>query len=73
MKARSTPDTRIYAVWGMTCSHCVVSVSEEVSEVTGVEEVDVDLRSSRMTVVGVAFTDEAVKAAVAEAGYEVGS
>ncbi len=70
-----TPDpvneTRTYAVQGMTCSHCVMSVREEVSEVAGVEEVDVDLGSGRMTVTGEAFTDEAIVAAVDEAGYEV--
>jgi len=64
-------DTRTYAVQGMTCSHCVLSVREEVSEVAGVEQVEVDLASGRLTVAGEAFTDEAVEAAVAEAGYEV--
>ncbi len=55
----------------MTCSYCVMSVREEVSEVAGVEDVDVDLRSGRMSVAGEGFSDEAVEAAVADAGYEV--
>ena len=62
--------SREYAVRGMTCSHCVLSVREEVSEVPGVHAVDVDL-SGRMTVTGEDVSDDAVRAAVAEAGYEV--
>ena len=64
-------DTRTYAVQGMTCSHCVTSVRDEVSEIAGVEGVDVELSSGRMTVAGEAFSDEAVKTAVADAGYAV--
>jgi copper ion binding protein len=63
--------TRTYTVRGMTCSHCVASVSEEVSELAGVRDVDVDLASGRLTVEGDGFSDDAVRAAVADAGYEV--
>ena len=62
--------TRNYTVHGMTCNHCVLSVTEEVGEVAGVQEVDVDLDSGRLVVRGDA-DDAAVRAAVAEAGYEV--
>ena len=65
------PRTRDYTVEGMTCSHCVLSVREEVSEVAGVSAVDVDLASGRMTVTGEDVGDAAVREAVAEAGYEV--
>jgi copper chaperone len=65
-----TDNSREYTVEGMTCAHCVLSVTEEVSEVPGVEKVDVDLASGRMVVRG-DVTDEAVRAAVSEAGYEV--
>ena len=64
-------ETREYTVQGMTCSHCVLSVREEVSEVRGVSAVDVDLASGRMTVSGQDVNDDAVREAVAEAGYEV--
>ena len=63
--------TRDFTVEGMTCSHCVLSVREEVSEVRGVSAVDVDLASARVTVTGQSISDDAVRAAVAEAGYEV--
>jgi copper ion binding protein len=59
-----------YTVTGMTCQHCVASVTEEVSEVAGVSAVEVDLASGRLTVTGDADA-AAVRAAVDEAGYEV--
>ena len=63
--------TSTYTVAGMTCAHCVASVSEEVAEVIGVDAVDVDLGSGRLAVTGEDVSDAAVRAAVAEAGYEV--
>jgi copper chaperone CopZ len=62
--------TSTYAVAGMTCQHCVRSVTEELSEVPDVTGVDVDLATGRVTVTGAADA-AAVRAAVAEAGYEV--
>ena len=62
---------REYVVKGMTCGHCVISVSEEVAEVAGVSHVDVELASGRLVVRGERVSDGAVTAAVAEAGYEV--
>ena len=62
--------TSTYTVAGMTCSHCVASVSEEVAEVAGVDAVDVDLGSGRLAVTG-DVSDADIHAAVAEAGYEV--
>jgi copper chaperone len=60
--------TTAYTVVGMTCGHCVASVTEEVSAVPGVTAVDVDLSSGRLTVTGTAAAD-AVDAAVTEAGF----
>ena len=59
--------TMDFTVTGMTCQHCVASVTEEVNELAGVQEVDVDLASGRLHVVG-DVTPEQVQAAVAEAG-----
>ena len=56
---------------GMTCNHCVMSVTEEVSAVPGVTAVEVDLATGRMQVQGEGYDEGAIKAAVAEAGYEV--
>jgi copper chaperone len=64
-----------YVVQGMTCSHCVASVTEEVTAIDGVESVSVDLNAggpSNVTVVSskpIAVND--VRAAVTEAGYEL--
>ncbi len=64
--------TSTYMVTGMTCQHCVQSVTEEVSELPGVSGVEVDLASGRVTVSSERPVDDAaVRAAVAEAGYEV--
>jgi copper chaperone CopZ len=62
--------TRTYTVTGMTCAHCVASVTEEVQEVAGVESLDVDLASGALTVTaGDEIDDTAIRAAVEEAGY----
>jgi copper chaperone len=61
--------TTTYSISGMTCQHCVTSVREEVSEVAGVDGIDIDLASGRMTITGNGYDDAAIRAAVAEAGY----
>ncbi|MER7133261.1 heavy-metal-associated domain-containing protein [Streptosporangium saharense] len=64
--------TTTYTVKGMTCGHCVSSVKEEVGEVSGVTGVEVDLAAGLVTVSGQGpVSDEAVRAAVRTAGYEV--
>ncbi len=64
--------TTSYTVVGMTCGHCVSAVTEEVSQVSGVTAVDVDLASGGLTVTSdTPVEDSAVRAAVEEAGYQV--
>ncbi len=65
------PTERTYIVEGMSCGHCKLSVTEEVEEVRGVDAVEVDLPSRRLTVRGEEVEDAAVRAAVEEAGYRV--
>jgi copper chaperone CopZ len=56
----------------MTCSHCVQSVTQELSALPGVTSVQVDLASGGVTVDSEeVLSDEAVRAAVDEAGYEL--
>ena len=58
------------AVSGMTCGHCVASVTEEVSAIAGVDAVEVVLETGALTVTSQTPLDRAlVAAAVAEAGY----
>ena len=59
-----------YEVAGMSCDHCVIAVSEEVTQVTGVTSVDVDLAAKRVRVHGARLEDAAVIAAIDEAGYD---
>ena len=64
--------TSTYTVVGMTCGHCVNSVTEEVTQVPGISGVDVDLATGGLTVTSDAGIDDAaVRAAVEEAGYRV--
>jgi copper chaperone len=64
--------TQTFTVTGMTCGHCVASVTEEVSEVPGVEHVDVVLETGALTVTSTEPVDAAaVEAAVVEAGYQI--
>jgi copper chaperone CopZ len=62
--------TQNYTVTGMTCGHCVSSVTEEVQEIPGVENVEVVLATGSLTVTSTDQVDDnAVKAAVEDAGY----
>ncbi|MFC5136765.1 heavy-metal-associated domain-containing protein [Actinomycetospora rhizophila] len=64
--------TNTYTVTGMSCDHCVASVREEVGEVPGVSDVDVDLAGGRVVVTSESHLDDAaVRAAVEEAGYQL--
>jgi len=69
--------TASYSVSGMTCSHCVAAVTEEVGRLAGVSAVDVDLNAggdSRVTVTSEApLPVDAVRTAVDEAGYALAS
>ncbi|WP_440709540.1 cation transporter [Herbiconiux sp. YIM B11900] len=62
-----------YRVTGMTCAHCVASVTEEISAIDGIDTVQVRLNvggESLVSVRGAAAADRAaVAAAVDEAGY----
>ena len=59
-----------YSVPAIHCAHCAMSIREEVSEVEGVDAVDVDLETKRVVVHGESLDDAAVRAAISEAGYE---
>ena len=64
--------TATFTVSGMTCGHCVASVTEEVQEIAGVETVNVELATGALTITSADPVDEAaVKAAVEEAGYQL--
>jgi copper ion binding protein len=64
---------KTYTVTGMTCEHCVNAVSGEIGKLDGVAAVAVDLPTGQVTVRGDGFTDEQIRGAVDEAGYELAS
>jgi copper chaperone len=59
-----------YLVAGMSCDHCTIAVTEEVTKVAGVAAVDVDLDTKLVHVQGTAVDASAVVAAIDEAGYD---
>lgn len=64
--------TSTYTVTGMTCGHCVASVTEELTGLPGVEGVEVVLETGEVTVTSAEPLDRAaVQAAVEEAGYQL--
>ena len=61
-----------YTVTGMTCAHCVASVAEEVQEISGVSDVQVDLSTGSLRFTSEQpVSDADVRAAVEEAGYQL--
>jgi copper chaperone len=69
----SSPHTHAelsYLVPGMTCDHCRVAVTEEVTKIAGVRAVDVDLDTKLVRVEGTGVDRTAVVAAIDEAGYD---
>jgi len=64
--------TTTYTVQGMTCAHCVSSVSAEVGALPGVRNIEVELATGAVTVTSEQPLDPgAVRAAVDEAGYQL--
>jgi copper chaperone len=76
MAPLTRPDTNsaerdlVYVVAGMTCDHCKVAVTEEVTQVAGVTSVGVDLETKLVRVRGTDVDEAAVVAAIDEAGYD---
>ncbi len=66
--------TSTYRVTGMTCDHCVTAVTEELSALPGVRDVQVALVTGGTSDVRVVsetpLAENAVREAVDEAGYE---
>jgi copper chaperone CopZ len=65
-------DNSQYTVQGMTCSSCATKVRNAVTQVRGVVATDVDLATGTLQVTGSEVDDAAIRAAITEAGYQVG-
>ncbi|WP_455354509.1 heavy-metal-associated domain-containing protein [Streptomyces sp. SYSU K217416] len=67
-----TEITTVYRVTGMTCGHCEGAVTAEISGIPGVTSVKAVASTGQVTVVSAApLSEDAVRAAVDEAGYEL--
>jgi copper chaperone CopZ len=64
--------TLTYSVPGISCGHCKNAIESEVRDLPGVESAVVDIEA-RVVVVEGSASEEAVRSAVVEAGYEVDS
>lgn len=63
-------ESAVYNVPAIHCAHCATAIREEISEVDGVDDVDVNLDTKVVTVSGSDLDDAALRAAISEAGYE---
>lgn len=64
-------NTTVYNVGGMSCNHCRQSVEKAIAALDGVNSVTVDLQSKSATVSGT-VTDETVRKAIEDLGFEYG-
>lgn len=62
---------KMVSISGMSCQHCVAHVEQALKALPGVDKVKVDLKKNQAELKGEALDDGAIKAAVAQAGYEV--
>lgn len=62
------PDTAVYTVEGMHCSHCEAAVCRAVEEIPGVESASASASRKTLTIKGPAAED-AIRTAVEKAGY----
>ncbi len=63
-------ETKTFVVPGMSCGHCTSAVESEVGAIGGVATVAADLDTKVVTVAGEALDEAAIRAAIADAGYE---
>jgi copper chaperone len=64
-------DSLIYSVPGVSCEHCRAAITNEVTAVSGVQSVEVDLMRKLVSVRGQDVDGAQVRAAIDEAGYDV--
>lgn len=64
---------KLLKIEGMSCGHCVMHVRSALEDVAGVKSAEVNLLDRSAMVDGDNLEDQALRAAVAEAGYKVTS
>jgi copper chaperone len=64
----------ILKVKGMSCQHCVMSITKALNQLEGVQNVKVDLKKGEVRFDNTkALTSNRIEKAIQEAGYEVTS
>ncbi|MDK8241934.1 MULTISPECIES: hypothetical protein [Corynebacterium] len=63
--------TKTYKISGPDDEVAVASLADELSMVEGAHEVDINMEDGVLTVVGFLFTDEDVRLAAVNAGYDL--
>jgi copper chaperone len=63
--------TATFNVPDISCNHCKHAIESEVAQLPGVASVDVDVKAKTVTVVAEQLDDQAIVAAIDEAGYKV--
>ena len=69
-RTNAEPTVLTLAVEGMSCWHCKLAINEEVTRVSGVESVEVDLDTKLVRVRGTDVDEAAVVSAIDDAGYD---
>ena len=70
-KGKTSAETMILRIGGMTCSHCAESIRWALLGLAGVEDVEVDLAGGEATISGDGFDIPAMRKAIEELGYSV--
>ena len=72
MTTTSTPTSETFCVIGMSCRHCEMAITAELSKVPGLVHVAVDVAAGTVTTHSERPLDRhAVAAAIDDAGYEL--
>jgi copper chaperone len=66
----SSSDSLSFVVPEMSCGHCVAAITEEVSAISGVADVSIDLETKLVVVTGQALDTASIVAAINEAGFD---
>jgi copper chaperone len=63
---------RVYSVPEVSCEHCVSAITNELTRIDGVENVQVDLQSKKVTVVASEnVAEQQIREGIDEAGFEI--
>ena len=63
---------RVYRVPDVSCEHCINAITRELTQIPGVQVVDVNLETKLVTVkADDSVSDGALRAGIEEAGYDI--